>query len=173
MNVLTSSSSGIAHGLLTIHAAPQSLCAHIDWSISDVFGQPFRGDWKKQPLKSSHYRLEIPWQGKSGAAARLASTLAGWEFLYFEITQAAALGSEGEFYRFTPQLKMHHSTINSFGEIVISENQILTSISQCREPALVKEKMRELLGTSWEDELEPFRIALRENELDFEDKMSV
>lgn len=173
MNVLTPNSNGICHGKLTIHSAPKALCPHVDWSISDVFAAPFRGEWKSQPLIPGSYRLDLPWQGKTGSASRLASALAGWEFLRFEITQVAQLGLDGEFYRFTPRLKMHSSVINAMGEIVVNENQILTTLSQNREPALLSEELCKLLGSQWDHELEPFRIALGEADFNFEDKLTV
>lgn len=173
MNVLSPTSTGISHGRLTIHSAPKALCSHTDWSISEVFGFPFRGEWKVQPLVAASYRLDLPWQGKIGSASHLATALAGWEFLRFEITQSARLGSDGEFYRFTPNLKMHFSTINETGDIVVHENHILSTISHNQEPALLEEKLFSLLGLPWDRELEPFRVAMSEEDFHPQNKVSI
>lgn len=173
MNVLSPTSTGISHGRLTIHSAPKALCSHTDWSISEVFGFPFRGEWKVQPLIAGSYRLDLPWQGKIGSASHLATALAGWEFLRFEITQSARLGSDGEFYRFTPNLKMHFSTINETGDIVVHENHILSTISHNQEPALLEEKLFSLLGLPWDRELEPFRVAMSEEDFHPQNKISI
>ena len=173
MNALSATSPGISHGRLTIHSAPKALCSHIDWSISEILGFPWRGEWALQPLVAGSYRLDIPWQGKIGTAAKLASALAGWEFLRFEISQAVHASCEGQLFRFTPDLKLHSATMNEVGEVILSENLLLSTISQCQEPALLSEKLQSLLGIPWERELEPFRIALSENDHHFKDKMTV
>ena len=173
MNVLSPTSPGISYGRLTIHSAPKALCSHIDWSISNVLGFPWRGEWILQPLVAGSYRLDFPWQGKIGTAAKLASALAGWEFLRFEIFQIFHAYSEGQLYRFTPDLKLHCATINELGEVMLNENQILATISQYQEPALLSEKLHSLLGIPWDQELEPFRIALSEKDHHFKDKITV
>ncbi|MBU6243249.1 MAG: DUF3145 family protein [Acidobacteria bacterium] len=163
---------GITHGTLTIHSAPKSLCSHVDWSLSEVLGIPIKNDWKLQPLLSGTFRTALTWQGKNGSGAQLATTLAGWNYLRFEIREDSALGSDGDYFRFTPNLKLHRATIGPSGDIMVNENQISAAISQFNSEDLV-EKLESFLGKSWDRELEPFRIVMGEGFEELFDKLSV
>lgn len=163
---------GITHGRLAIHSAPKSLCSHIDWSLSEVLGIPIKNDWKLQPLQSGTYQCALTWQAKNGTAARMAASLAGWNYLRFEIRQDAALGSDGDYFRFTPNLKLHRATIGPSGDVMVNENQISAAISQLNSDELA-EKLELILGTCWDRELEPFRIAEGEGANELVDRISV
>ncbi|NBY31489.1 MAG: DUF3145 family protein [Actinobacteria bacterium] len=163
---------GITHGILTIHSAPKSLCSHIDWSLAEVLGVPIKNDWKIQPLLSGTFQCSLNWQAKNGTAAQMATSLAGWNYLRFEIRQDAALGSDGDYFRFTPNLKLHRATIGPSGDVMINENQITAAISKLDSEELA-EKLENILGTCWDRELEPFRIAYGEGSIELIDRISV
>jgi hypothetical protein len=79
----------------------------------------------------------------------LASTLKGWHYLRFEIT------FESDFFRFTPELGLHRATIDQFGSILITENQIKSALSKTDED--MRQALDVALGTEWEVALEHFR----------------
>jgi hypothetical protein len=68
---------------------------------------------------------------------------------------------------------MHFSTINETGDIVVHENQILSTISHNQEPALLEEKLYSLLGLPWDRELEPFRVAMSEEDFHPQNTVSI
>jgi len=147
-------------GILFIHSAPSALCPHVEWAVGGVFGMPVRLDWIPQPIERSAYRTEYSWIGPTGSAARLASALKGWQKLRFEVTEEATSGAEGERYSYTPTLGVFHAITGIHGDILIPEDRIRHAVacSASGGPELA-EALEDLLGQSWDSELEPFRYA--------------
>jgi hypothetical protein len=56
---------------------------------------------------------------------------------------------------------------------VVHENLILSTISHNQEPALLEEKLYSLLGLPWDRELEPFRVAMSEEDFHPQNKISI
>ncbi len=147
-------------GVLYIHSAPSALCPHIEWAVGGVFGAPVRVDWIAQPVERSAYRTEYSWVGPTGTGARLASALKGWQKVRFEVTEEATTATESERYCYTPSLGVFHAITGIHGDIMIPEDRIRQAMvaADLGGPELMT-AMHELLGRSWDEELEPFRYA--------------
>lgn len=141
-------------GLLTIHTCPMALIRHVEWSIQSILG-PVTIKWRNQPLVAGTQRTQIEWrrnQVKDSSEIKdteLASALKSWHYLRFEITSASQL------FRFTPDLGLHRASIDEMGNILITENQVKSSLAKSDD--LMRESLDVALGTEWDMELEPFR----------------
>ena len=147
-------------GVLYVHSAPSALCPHIEWAVGGVFGMPIRVDWIPQPIERACYRTEYSWTGPTGTGARLASALKGWQRVRFEVTEEGTASTEGERYSYTPTLGIFHATVGIHGDIMIPEDRIKHAIAvSALSGKDLTEALYVLLGSAWDDELEPFRYA--------------
>jgi len=148
------------HGVLFVHSAPSALCPHIEWAVAGVLGMPVRLDWIPQPAERGTYRAEYTWTAATGTAARLASTLRGWQRVRFEVTEDAAPGTESERYAYTPSLDVFHAITGVHGDLMIPEGRIRHAMAAAAVGGVdLAEALDELLGRAWDDELEPFGHA--------------
>ena len=81
--------SNATRGVLYVHSAPSAMCPHVEWAVAGVLGMPAPLAWSPQPAEQGTYRCELSWQGPSGLAATLTSTLRSWDRLRFEVTEEA------------------------------------------------------------------------------------
>jgi hypothetical protein len=176
-------------GVLQIHSAPPALSPHVEWAIAGVFSVPVKLQWIEQPAAPGTMRTELAWQGKPGSSGALASALAGWKLLRFEVTEDASAGCDAMRYSCTPSLGVFQATVSANGDIMISENRLraVMTLAACakstgagrqqtmgdqlgalrelhgpRHPALggsLEDELALLLGEPWDAELEPFRHA--------------
>jgi Protein of unknown function (DUF3145) len=147
-------------GVLFVHSAPAALCPHVEWAVGGIFGVPVRVDWIPQPVERSSYRTEYSWVGPTGTAASLASALKGWQRLRFEVTEEATSAGEGERYSYTPSLGIFHAITGLHGDILVPEDRIRHAmVSAGHGGRDLRSALDELLGTAWDEELEPFRHA--------------
>jgi hypothetical protein len=176
-------------GVLQIHSAPPALSPHVEWAIAGVFSVPVKLQWIEQPAAPGTMRTELAWQGKPGASGALASALAGWKLLRFEVTEEASAGCDAMRYSCTPSLGVFQATVSANGDVMISENRLravmtlaasaggtgggrhqdagdqlgtLRELHGPRHPALggsLEDELSLLLGEPWDAELEPFRHA--------------
>jgi hypothetical protein len=113
-----------ARGVLQIHSAPPALSPHIEWAAAGVFGVPVRLHWIEQPAAPGAVRTELAWQGRPGMSAEIASALAAWKLLRFEVTEEASAGCDAVRYSCTPTLGMFTAPVSANGDIMISENRL-------------------------------------------------
>jgi uncharacterized protein DUF3145 len=176
-------------GVLQIHSAPPALTPHVEWAVAGVFGVPVKLQWIEQPAAPGTMRTELAWQGRPGTSAALASALAGWNLLRFEVTEDASQGCDAVRYSCTPSLGIFHTATGANGDVMISENRLravmtlaasanghgadrqqvagdrlgtLRELHGPRHPALggsLEAELSLLLGEPWDAELEPFRHA--------------
>jgi hypothetical protein len=175
-------------GVLHVHCAPPALCPHIEWAAAGVLGVPVSLPWVDQPAAPGSLRAELTWQGKPGAAAGIASALAAWNRIRFEVTEEASPGCDAVRYSHTPALGTFTAVISACGDIMIPEGRLRAAMSLAaaasvgsthgrradgdlrtlqelhgpRHPALggsLEAELGLLLGQPWDDELEPFRRA--------------
>jgi hypothetical protein len=167
-------------GVLQIHSAPPALSPHIEWAVAGVFGVPVKLHWIEQPAAPGSVRTELDWQGRPGTSGEIASALASWNLLRFEVTEEASPGCDAVRYSCTPALGMYSASVGANGDIMISENRLravltlaasgadsdgLGAIKELhgpRHPALggsLEAELSLLLGEAWDAELEPFRHA--------------
>ena len=148
-------------GLFVIHSAPLALKPHIEWAIQSILGTWVTISWKSQSLAPGTYRTSLDFRGKSGLAATIASSLASWRYLRFEVREENLRG--GEFYRFTPDLGMHRAVIDASGSVMITENQIADAMAASFDEDSLRESLERAIGNQWDVELELFRgVELRE-----------
>ena len=78
--------------------------------------------------------------------------------LRFEVTEEPSSGVDGERFCHVPQLGLWRGRTSANGDIVVGEDQ-LRALLLDGPVAQVPGRVRELLGTAWDDALEPFRFA--------------
>jgi Protein of unknown function (DUF3145) len=93
-------------------------------------------------------------------AGAITSALAGWNRLRFELTEEASTGCDAIRYGYTPSLGIFAATTSANGDIVVPENKLRAVLALGVNGTLVLEReLERLLGTPWDNELEPFRRA--------------
>ena len=155
-------SAPIALGVLYVHSAPPALCPHIEWAVAGIVGAPVSMPWSGQPAAPGALRAELTWQAQPGTAGAIASALAGWNRLRFEVTEDSTPGCDGVRHCYTPDLGLFTAATGANGDIMVSENR-LRSVMLLAErggaTASLEDELSRLLGTAWDNELEPFRRA--------------
>ena len=149
-----------ARGMIFIHSTPAALCPHLEWALEAVLGADATLEWTPQPVETGSRRAEYSWTGPSGASASLASRLAGFGRVRFEVTEDATPGSDGQRHSYTPALGAFSTTVGVHGDILVGEDEIKQAIVRDalgREP--IHSSLERLLGAPWDDELEVFRHA--------------
>jgi hypothetical protein len=118
--------------------------------------------WSGQPAAPGALRAELTWQAHPGTAGAIASALAGWNRLRFEVTEDSSPGCDGVRHCYTPNLGLFTAVTGANGDIMVTENR-LRSVMLLAErggaPASLEDELGKLLGTAWDNELEPFRRA--------------
>lgn len=147
-------------GWLEIFSAPTALQPHIQWSISQTLGVEIALQWNNQPLVPGSGQCRLRFTGTPGIAGRIARALAGWHYLRFDISEQASAGCDGSRYLATPSLGLFHGTVGGGGDLYLSEHRIRSVVDAAlRNGRDVESAIEEALGTSWEEELQPFRIG--------------
>jgi hypothetical protein len=148
-------------GVVYVHASPAALCPHVEWAVSSVLGGRVTLDWTPQPAAPGTMRAELSWQGEPGSAATIASALRDWHLLRFEVTEEPTASSEGARYSCTPDLGLFAATTGLHGDLMVGEDRIRAALARAEsDPSTsVQQELAALLGTRWDEELEPFRYA--------------
>ncbi len=150
-----------AHGVLYVHSAPPALCSHIEWAVARIVGAPVSMPWVSQPASPGSLRTELDWHTRAGTAGTIASELAGWNRLRFEVTEDSSPGCDGVRYCYTPELGMFTAITAANGDIMVPENRLRAAMTLASQAgvASLEDELGRLLGTAWDNELEPFRRA--------------
>jgi len=150
------------YGVLQVHSAPPALCPHIEWAVAGIVGASVSMPWVGQPAAPGALRAELTWQAYPGTAGAIASALAGWNRLRFEVTEDSSPGCDGVRYCYTPDLGLFSAVTGANGDIMVCEDR-LRSVMQLASRGAVRASLEDeigrLLGTAWDSELEPFRRA--------------
>jgi len=147
-------------GVVYVHSTQKALCPHIVWAIEGVLGTRVQVDWTDQPAGPGLVRAELSWAGEAGTGARIASALRGWDHLRYEVTEEPSAGCDGSRWSHTPRLGIHHTWTSASGDAVINEDRLREVVMLAHGSSeAMHEMIEELLGTDWDDELEPFRYA--------------
>jgi Protein of unknown function (DUF3145) len=148
------------YGVLQVHSAPPALCPHIEWAVAGIVGTTVSMPWVSQPAGPGSLRAELTWKGKPGTGGQITSALAGWNRLRFEITEEASPGCDALRHCYTPNLGLFSATTSANGDILIPENKLRAAMALGTNGTSALEKeLDQLLGTAWDNELEPFRRA--------------
>jgi hypothetical protein len=151
-----------AHGVLYIHSAPAALCPHIEWAVAGIVGASVSMPWVGQPAAPGAMRAEVSWQAIPGTAGAIASALAGWNRLRFEVTEDSSPGCDGVRYCYTPDLGIYTAVTGANGDIMVPEDRLRSVMLLAGNGASstsLEDELGRLLGTAWDNELEPFRRA--------------
>ena len=116
-------------GVLQIHSAPPALSPHIEWAVAGIFGLPVKLHWIDQPAAPGSVRTEFAWQGRPGVSSEIASALASWNLLRFEVTEDASEGCDAMRYSYTPTLGMFSAAVSASGDIMVSENRLRAAMT--------------------------------------------
>ena len=145
-------------GVLYVHSCPPVLCPHVEWAVAAELGTRARMEWSDQPAAPGQLRAEINWRGRPGTAGRLAAALRGWTLLRYEVTEEPSAGVDGERYAVTPTLGVFRASMSVNGDLLIGEDRLRTLLATANGPQLAQ-GLDMLLGSAWDDELEPYRTA--------------
>jgi Protein of unknown function (DUF3145) len=150
-----------AQGVLYVHSAPPALCSHIEWAVARIVGAPVSMPWVGQPASPGSLRAELTWNARPGTAGAIASELAGWNRLRFEVTEDSSSGCDGVRHCYTPDLGIFTAVTAANGDIVVPENRLRAAMTLALQAGLasLEDEVARLLGTAWDNELEPFRRA--------------
>ena len=144
-------------GSLVIHSAPVALIRHVEWSVQSLLGEHLKLEWKVQPLVAGTYRTSIDWRDSIAVGAKLVSTLRGWHYLRFEVREESQ--ESADLYRFTPDLGIHHASLDKSGSVVINEHQVVAALTRNFDEESIRKSLEDSLGKAWDLELEPFRLV--------------
>jgi hypothetical protein len=149
-----------ARGVLYVHSAPPALCPHIEWAVAGIVGAPVAMPWIAQPAAPGSLRAELAWQARPGSAGAITSALAGWNRLRFEVTEDASPGCDGCRYCYTPDLGTFTAVTSANGDVVVPENRLRAAMALAATGGVtLDDQLARLLGSAWDEELEPFRRA--------------
>jgi hypothetical protein len=148
-----------ARGVVYVHACPRALSPHVQWALSEVLGLEITLDWTAQPVSAGAVRGELSWQSNPGTGAAIASALASFAQLRYEVTEEPTPGREGERFAVTPSLGMFRSTIGIHGDMMLSEDRLRAAMADADAETSLEDRVRQLLGSAWDEELESFRYA--------------
>jgi hypothetical protein len=116
--------------------------------------------WVSQSAAPGSLRAELTWKGKPGTAGAITSALAGWNRLRFELTEEDSVGCDAMRYCYTPNLGLFTATTSANGDILIPENKLRAALALgASGTSNLEQELERLLGTAWDNELEPFRRA--------------
>ena len=146
-------------GTVFIHCCPPALAPHVEWALAGVLGRPARLAWTAQPAAPGHLRTEAGWVGPAGAGAKLAASLRAWPMLRFEITEHASAAGDGERLAYVPGRGFHRAMVSANGDVVVGEERLRGLLGRAKTADDYAYGISELLGTQWDADLEPYRLA--------------
>jgi len=99
----------------------------------------------------------LEWRATAGAAGRLASRLRGLGPLAFEVVEGPAAGCDAERYAYTPELGLFRGSLAASGDVLVGEGPLRALLLETAGRAQLAAGLRRLIGTDWDDALEPLR----------------
>jgi hypothetical protein len=149
-----------ARGTLLIHACTRAMTAPLEWVLATVLEHPVSLDWMAQPIAPSMLRASFEWSGVVGQAERIVSGVRGIPNVRFEVTQMSPTPGFDQRWSYAPSLGVFRSDIDVHGNIMVNELRIRHAMeSNSTDATALMTALDQSLGTAWDAELEPFRIA--------------
>ena len=150
-------------GVVYVHSSPDSAVPahHAGRSRrSSAAGSPL--DWTAQPAApgTGAHRADAG-PASAGTGARLASALRGWDHLRYEVTEEPSPGCDGSRWSYTPAPRHPpHLDLGQRRRRRSTRTACARSLLRTHGDAeALQDEIDVLLGTDWDDELEPFRYA--------------
>src|SRR3954454_23372915 len=148
-----------ARGVLYVHSCPPALQPHVEWAVADVLCVPVRLEWHPQPVAPGAMRANTGWRGPVGTAGRMAAAMRGWPLVRCEVTEEPSDGADGERFAMTPDLGVFRAAMSANGDVLVQEDRLRTALAGAADLASLRQAVDRLLGTAWDEELEPYRQA--------------
>jgi hypothetical protein len=79
--------------------------------------------------------------------------------LRFEITEDGTSTTDGERLAYVPGRGFHRSMMSANGDVVVGEERLRGLLNRAASNEEFAHGLHELLGSSWDAELEPYRTA--------------
>ena len=146
-------------GVVYVHSTPLAVSQHVEWAIARVLTAPVNLHWTAQPVDPGARRAECGWTGRPGTGGELAAALRQWPMIRFEVTEEPSPGVDGERFMYVPGRGLFRATTGAAGDIQLGEDRLRSIMASARAPEAFAHALDKALGTSWDDELEPYRHA--------------
>lgn len=146
-------------GVVYIHSTPAAVCSHVEWAIARVLETPVRLQWSAQPVEPAALRAEFVWSGPAGTGSEIANALRRWPMTRFEVTEEPSPGTDGERFMHIPGQGLFTAATSANGDIVVGEDRLRAIMEEARGPEALSHSLERALGTQWDNELEPYRMA--------------
>lgn len=153
-------------GELRLHSCPKYLVKHVEWALVDLMKNDLNLIWKDQNIAPMTMSTELTWLGPIGLGSRLVSILSKWPKIRLEVFQDRFNEHPAERYALSPNLGIYRAELNALGETIITENKLKAALERSRienEPFEVE--LAFLIGTPWDEDLEPFRRTTEDGKL--------
>lgn len=148
-----------ARGVVYVHSTPLAVCPHVEWAVARALTVPVNLEWSPQPYEPGARRTEFSWTGGPGTGALLAGELRQWSMTRFEVTEEPSPGADGERFMHVPGRGLFRAAVGAAGDIRVGEHQLRATMANARGPEALAHALAEILGTAWDDDLEPYRYA--------------
>ena len=167
----TPSEIGYCHGRLNIYSCPKALIKHLEAGLERELNERVNINWQSQILKPGTFRGQMSYSSAIGSGAKIVNALKSWSYLIFELSEFNS--SEGSIYFYTKDLGLYRGSINSHGQIVVSEDMLESAITQNLSQSDLTIALEKLMGRPWDTFLEPFRRVEIEAASSLADRLSV
>nr|WP_241834775.1 DUF3145 domain-containing protein [Pseudofrankia asymbiotica] len=143
--------------MLSVLACPPALCPHLEFAVSAALSATVSLTWSPQPARPGHLYAGLEWRGAPATAGRLATRLRRLGHVSFEVVEGPSPGCDAERYSYTPELGLHRAGIAANGDVVIGEAALRALLERGEGRDTLARGLHRLLGTDWDDVLEPLR----------------
>lgn len=148
-----------SRGVVYVHSCPAAVCPHVEWALSSVLSTRVSLSWTAQPAAPGALRAECVWSGRPGTAAKLAAALRAWPMLRFEVTEDPCPGCDGERIVYVPGRGVFRTSVSANGDVMVNEERLRALLDTARTAEDFTHALDRLLGSAWDNELEPYRHA--------------
>ena len=153
-------------GELRLHSCPRYLAKPVEWALVELFKSNLNLIWQDQKIAPMTISTELKWIGPIGLGSRIVSILSKWPKIRLEVFQERHNEHLAERYALSPNLGIYRAELNAVGETIITESKLKAALDRSRmenEPFEVE--LAFLLGTPWDEDLEPFRRIVEDDKL--------
>ena len=145
-------------GELKLYSCPKYICQQVEWAIFEIIKTKVDLKWTIQNIAPSTMSTNLVWKGPISLGPKIVSVLSKWPKIRLEIIQENTEKNFAERYCLSPNLGIYRAEMNSLGETVINESRLKAALQRSRlEEEPFEVELAFLLGTPWDEDLEPFR----------------
>ena len=150
----------VVPGRLVVLSCPPAICPHAEFAVAAALACPVSLVWADQPALPGTLQATLAFAAAPGTAALLAAGLRRLGPLRFEVVEGPG-GTDGdaERYSYDADLGLHRTALSASGEVVVREGQLAALLASARGEHELAQGLRRLLGTAWDEALEPLRIG--------------